>query len=154
MNKDLGKKNNIEVAFESVLAEQDEVPVDLLSRIMSAIFWRQRFYAGSKAAGFLTLSLGSLAIIFFTAQEIILQINQSGILNILSLLFSDLAIVSANWQSFVFSCLESLPVFPIILTSGALLILAVSLKSVVGNTLKLKTGMKYHPEFISGPRSI
>ena len=138
MDKDLRKKNNFEDVLQSVLAEKNNVPVDLLSKIISAIFWRQRVLASLKAAAFSVLSLGSLAVIFFATQEVIWQLGQSGIMNILSLLFSDLAVVLANWQSFVLSCLESFPVFPIVLTSGAALIFFVSLRIVVANTLKLK----------------
>jgi len=122
----------------SVLTETVEPPVGLLSRVMAAILWRQRLYAGLKTFASLTLSLGSLAIIFLAAQEVVLRINQSGILSILSLLFSDLAVVLANWQTFVLSCLESLPVFPIVLTVGATWVLLISLKFVFENTLKFK----------------
>lgn len=146
MNKDSRKKDNFEEAIQSVLAEKAEVPADLFPRIMSAIFRRQRLYAGLKTGGFLISSLGSLAVIFFATQEVIWQFGQSGILNILSLLFSDLTVVLVNWQAFVLSCLESLPVFPIILISGAALLLLVSLKFVVENTVKLKNN--FYPKLI------
>lgn len=144
MNEESTKKESFDEVLSSILAEKVEVPIDLLPRVMLAISRRQQLYARWKAAGFLISSLGSLTVVFLAAKEAIWQINQSGLLNILSLLFSDLTVVLLNWQSFILSCLEALPVFPIILTSGALFILLFSLKFVTQNVLRLK--VNFYPK--------
>lgn len=137
MSEKFEQNDKLNELISSVLAEELEIPAGLLSKIMSAIFWRQRFYAGVKASGFLVLSLISVVALFFTVQETLWQINQSGILNILSLLFSDLTVILANWQSFVLSCLEALPIGPLVLTVGAMLLLLVSLKYVSENLSRI-----------------
>ena len=143
MKQEIKTKKNLEELVSSVLAEDLEVPTGLLTKIMSAIFWRQQLAAGLRAFGLVLSSVGSCLVLFFALKEVGLKMSQSGAWSILSLLFSDLEVVMTNWQSFAFSFLEALPIFLIILTTGAILIMLISFRFIFKNLLQIN----WHPNF-------
>ncbi len=119
---------NFEEILITTLAEDQEPPADLFDRIVFAIDRRRRVYARLKFGGFSLLSAASLSLMFFAFGELGRQINQAGTLKFLSLIFSDLEIVLANWQEFSLSFLESLPILPITLSLAGILILLFAVK--------------------------
>ncbi len=143
MKQEIKTKKNLEELVGSVLSENLEAPAGLLAKIMSAIFWRQRLYAGLRVSGLVLSLVGSCVVLFFAFKEVSLKMSQSGAWNILSLLFSDLEIVMANWQAFSLSFLEALPIFPIILTTGAILVILTSFRFILKNLLQINR----HPNF-------
>jgi len=143
MKQEMKLKNNLEKLVSSVLSENLEAPVGLLDKIMSAIFWRQQLAASLRTLGLVLSSVASCLVLFFALKEISLKMSQSGAWSILSLLFSDLEVVVTNWQSFGLSFLEALPIFPIILTTGAILIMLISFRFVFKNLLQIN----WHPNF-------
>jgi len=127
---------NFEEILMTILAENQEPPMDLLPRIILAIERRQRFYARVKAISFLATFGASFGPLFLAAAELNRQLAQSGTLRMLSLIFSDTLVILANWQTFGLSILESLPIGPIILVSSGVLIALTSLKFILENLPK------------------
>ncbi len=124
------KNKRFKELISTVLTENNEPPADLLSRIMAAIKRRQRIYAGIEIAGFSLSFTISLAALFFGIGELGRQLAQAGTLKIFSLIISDFAVVLANWQEFMFSFLESFPLWPMILTLAGVLLLLISVKFI------------------------
>ncbi len=120
-------KSSFEEQIKKAL-EFQEPSTDLLPKIIFAIARRRRTYARLKFGGFSLLSAASLSLMFFAFGELGRQINQAGTLKFLSLIFSDLEIVLANWQEFSLSFLESLPILPITLSLAGILSLLFAVK--------------------------
>lgn len=137
MKQEIKRKDKLEELVSVILSDNLEAPTGLLNRIMSAIFWRQRFYAGLRILGLVLSSVASCLVLFFALKEVSLQMSQSGALSILSLLFSDLEVVMVNWQAFSLSFLEALPIFSITLTTGAILIILVSFRFIFKNLMQV-----------------
>jgi len=66
-------------------------------------------------------------------RELQSEILQSGVLQFMSLLLSDSAIIITYWKEFMFSVLESLPIFGTIMVLGLVAILASSVKIIYGD---------------------
>jgi len=130
-------KNNPDELIASVLSQDLEVPAKLLTQILSAIFWRQQLYAGLRLSGLALSSIVSSLALFFALKEVVFKMSESGAWSILSLVFSDLEVVTANWQAFSLSFLEALPIFSIILTTGAILAMLVSFRFVFRNLMQI-----------------
>ena len=131
------KESKIDEMLKTVLSESQEPSADLLSRIILAIERRQRFYAIIKVSVSLAGLTVSGGLLFLAAAELSRQLAQSGMLRILSLVFSDTWLILANWQTFVLSILESLPIGPIILVASGALIALTSLKCILENLPKI-----------------
>lgn len=56
------------------------------------------------------------------------DLSSSGFFSYLSLLFSDFSIIAASWQSFIFSLLETLPVFSLTLLFAIVLVFLSALR--------------------------
>lgn len=138
-----------EEVLPAVLSADKEPSADLFDKIMSAINARIRFYAELKICGFLSLFVSSLAGLFFAFGELARQLERAGTLKIFSLIFSDLGTVLANWQAFVFSFLESLPIIPFVSVLGGVLILLVSVRFVFDNLLKLNWHLTFKIKLIN-----
>lgn len=147
MSKHDLKPDKYEQLVASILAANSEPPAFLLPKITSAIARRRRFWAGLEVFGSLALSAASLTGLFFAAGELIRQLSQAGTFSILSLIFSDFMVVLANWQSFALSFVESVPVWPAVLTLGGLALLLVSFKFVFDNLPKLNWQAKLKNNF-------
>jgi len=143
MKQEIKHKKDLEELASSVLSENLEVPAGLLERVTLAIFWRQQLSAGLRTFGLILSSVSSCLVLFFALKEVSLRMSQSGAWSILSLLFSDLEVVMANWQSFALSFLEALPIFSIALTTGAILVMLISFRFVLKNLLQIN----FHPNF-------
>jgi len=137
MKQEIKRKNRLEELVGLILSDNFEAPAGLMNRIMSAIFWRQRLYAGLRILGLVLSSVASCLVLFFALKEVSLQMSQSGALSILSLLFSDLEVVMVNWQAFSLSFLEALPIFSITLITGAILAILVSFRFIFKNIMQV-----------------
>lgn len=124
------KMDKYEELLAELLSPEPALPSGLLPNITAAIARRRRIYARMKLLGFLTLSLASFFGLFFGLKEAMAQMSQNGTLEILSLFFSDSMVILAHWQDFSLSVLESLPIWPIILTLGGILTLLISAKFI------------------------
>lgn len=92
-----------------------EVPVGLFDRIILAIRREQESRKSRKLFFlFFILLIVSCVAAPFSGIMVVRQVNGSGILHFLSMIFTDLTTVVASWQDFSIAVLESLPLAGII----------------------------------------
>jgi len=109
--------------------ETPEPPAGLFAKIMARIYEEERLLF-IKRRLFLSsttflISAGALITVVNTFQN---EFAQSGLFQFLSLLFSDLELVAANWQDFGLAILESLPVMSMMAFLITIFVLLWSLK--------------------------
>ncbi len=86
-------------------------PKDLQKQILSRIEREERRTLAWKAAGCAAGLVLSVALVFASYVELMTEASRSGLFSFLSLMVSDFSIVVANFSDFIFSILESFPVF-------------------------------------------
>jgi hypothetical protein len=106
-----------------------EPPKELFGRIMKRIHREQRLgMIKQRIAIFSVGALASLAAVFPAFQMLKTELAATGFFTFSSLLFSDFAVVSAYWQNFALSLLETLPVMGLVAVFAAVLIFLGSIK--------------------------
>lgn len=108
-----------------------ELPARLLPKILFQIRRQEEAAAKRRLVFFALFFMATLIFTAFAWNLARLQFSQSGITQILGLIFSDFSTVLANWKEFSLSLLESLPVLPAALALGSVMGLLVLFKSVV-----------------------
>jgi hypothetical protein len=84
---------------------------DLKKKILVRIQREERRRLILKAVGFGTMLAGSISLVAFSYFELMAEATRSGLLSFVSLPFSDLSAVLANFSDFMLSVIESFPVF-------------------------------------------
>lgn len=92
-------------------ADLPEPPAELHGKIMRRVARIKRRTLFIKTIGFGMLFVGSAALVAAGYLNLMSAFAQSGFLDFISLLFTDFGAATANFQDFVFSTLESFPVF-------------------------------------------
>ncbi len=83
-----------------------------MNRIMARIKAEQRFLTVKRRVVIFSLGfIGSAAAFIPAFKMMYSNLMESGFLQFLSLLFSDLGTIAAYWRSFVMSLLETVPAF-------------------------------------------
>ncbi|MDD5146604.1 MAG: hypothetical protein PHN39_02590 [Candidatus Pacebacteria bacterium] len=110
-----------EKLFSSV--EPPKIPEGLFGKIMSRIQQEKRYRRLRRRIIIFSFGLiasaGAIIPVFKMAQA---GFAESGFWQFFSLLFSDFEVVTAYWQSFALSLLETLPVMSLIMLSAATLV--------------------------------
>jgi hypothetical protein len=91
----------------------------LLPKILFEVARQRQVSAKRKMAVIIVSFVFLIFLTFLSWSSARLQLAQSGTGQMLTLLFTDLRSVMANWQSYALLLLESLPVFPVILVLGS-----------------------------------
>lgn|SRR3989338_8873239 len=91
-----------------------EVVIDRIAQEERRAAWRQSLFL---FAG----SLGSLGLLGLFGHELLVDISQSGFIDLSSLVLSDVRLVMPYWQDYVLSLLETLPAFSAALALAAAL---------------------------------
>lgn len=116
------------------------------SRLKSAIFRKialeQKRQTKRDLALYRVWSFGSLTLAIYAIFAFGSTILKSEFWNILTLVFSDIQIVAANWNDYAFSIMETLPVISIILILIPFFTLILSLNFYW--TLKDKNNFKHY----------
>ena len=115
-------------AWEKIAATPHET---LLVDIMRVIRQKERIQEQRTAAILAVLLFLATAGTVETFRLLWLQLSESGVATLSSLLFSDFGTIMTRWQDFSFSILESLPVFNIIASLMGLLAVAVLIRAVI-----------------------
>lgn len=105
----------------------------LAGMIMLRIRKEERFFAMRRAGIFFIGVIGSLAAFIPAFSAMQADMAQSGIVQFISLVFSDPALVAGIWNDFIFSVLEALPIMSVAAFLTAALMLLGSLRSFVRN---------------------
>lgn len=101
----------------------------LFNKIMARIGKEQRRLAVKRRITVFSLGLmASTAAFFPTLAMTRNELAESGFLNFVSLVFSDLNAVLANWQNFLFAILESFPTISVIAFLAVIFVFLQSLK--------------------------
>ncbi len=101
----------------------------LFNKIMTRIGEEQRRSAVKQRIAVFSLGLAVSATAFVPTLHMVQKgLVESGFLNFISLIFSDLGAVLANWQNFLFAILESFPVMSVIAFLAVLFVFLQSLK--------------------------
>ena len=103
--------------FLTTDGDMPEPPAGLASKIMRRIKRRERRILAAKTIGFGVLFAGSAVGIVMAYDNLMAAAAQTGFFQFASLFFSDFGAAVANFHDFLFSILESFPVF-----SAALLV--------------------------------
>lgn len=94
---------------------------DLTKKILIRIAKRERQLLFIKIATSASIFIASVSGIFFAWKDLITTLSQSGFFDIASLAVSDFSSISANLPDFIFSMIESFPIFTAaLLLSGVL----------------------------------
>jgi len=105
-----------------------ELPEKLFSKIMTRIHKEQKLSTiRTRLIIFSVTFISSIIALLPTTQALITSFKESGFMEFLSLIISDIEIVFNNWQDYSITLLESLPVTNIAIL---LTILFISLKSM------------------------
>lgn len=109
--------------------EPPEPPAGLFNKIMASIREEKLLLSIKKRLIlFSAVILASVGILIPVVGAFQAEFSQSGFSQFLSLMFSDLGAVIANWQDFGLALLESLPATSLIAFLATLLVLLWSLK--------------------------
>lgn len=109
--------------------EPPEPPAGLFNKIMARIREEKLLLSIKKRLIlFSAVILASVGILIPVVGAFQAEFSQSGFSQFLSLMFSDLGAVTANWQDFGLALLESLPATSLIAFLATLLVLLWSLK--------------------------
>ncbi|MGC9602927.1 MAG: hypothetical protein ABSF47_00430 [Minisyncoccia bacterium] len=112
-----------------VLESELQAPVGLLEKILFSIARRERRSATLKFAAYSCASALVAILLFFSWSAANAAFYRNGTSQLFSLVFSDFQSILANWNYFILSVIESLPVLEIIylLLSVAVLSVLISL---------------------------
>ena len=102
-------------------ADIPEPPAGLERKVMRRIARYERRRLFLKTAGFGLLFATSAAGVVMGYLNLMSALAQSGFLNFASLFFSDFGVAMANFQDFIFSTLESFPVFSVAFLLGGVI---------------------------------
>src|ERR1700722_20075311 len=102
-------------------ADLPEPPAGLQGKVMRRIERYERRVLIAKTVGFGTLFAASAGLVVVGYFNLMSAFAQSGFLNFASLFFSDFGAATANFQDFVFSTLESFPVFSVAFLLGGVI---------------------------------
>ncbi len=123
------------------------VPAGLLEQIMlridaerKTIAMRRRFVLA--AISFLAFSASAIPVWKYFQTNI----TQSGFSQYLTLIFYDFKIVTANWQDYTLSLLESLPVISTVALLAVILALLAALKVMVQYSKSFFSISHFHPK--------
>lgn len=112
---------------------QTEPSEALANKIMLSIHRRERVFAVRRSIVFSVGIIGSLVALIPAFGMMQSDIAQSGIMQFISLLFSDPAVVAGIGNDFIFSVLEALPIISVAAFLTASLMLLGSLRSFARN---------------------
>lgn len=106
-----------------------EPPEDLLEKVLNQIQKEAKILELKRRVFIFSLSTLFSAIAFVPIFQMMQkEFAQSGFLQFFSLLFSDFEIITVNWQNFIFSLLETLPLTSLITFLFIILVFLESLK--------------------------
>jgi len=109
--KNMDIKNNFERTIQSILTQTTvESQTDLVDRILLTIKRKQKNRALIRTVFFALTTTISCFGLFFVWQTESNAIVNSGIGDLLSLLFSDSAVVLNYWREYLFSMVEAVPI--------------------------------------------
>ena len=126
-NTKIEEIDNLLLKHLEIVEPRQDLFFDCLTIINKKKIFRIRMQLAASAISALSLVLG----IVFNWSLIAAQIAESQTGTILSLFFSDLDIVLANWQYYSFYLLESLPIVPIVLGLAGLFIILILFKLLI-----------------------
>ena len=125
-------KKKLEQSFSRI--SPPEPSGDLMERIMAGISKEKKMMAiKRKIAVFSICSFASIAALIPVLSTAKNDIARSGLAEMLSLAFSDPAVIAGAWNQFAFSVLESLPAISISLALMAILVFAASIRYLAKN---------------------
>lgn len=114
--------------------ESSEPPENLFGKIMQRINQERRLSVLKRKLAIVsfaaTCSLAAFVPVFKMAQA---EFSQSGFFQFFSLIFSDFGTIITQWQSFVFTLLESLPLVSITALLAVIFVFLLSLKILARN---------------------
>jgi hypothetical protein len=117
-----------------------EPPENLFNKIITQIELEKNLAKIKKQLAIFSLisslSLAGVILMFSLTQK---GFVDSGFTQFLSLLFTDFEIVSAYWQNFAISLIDTLPIMRIILFAASLLVFVYSLKIISKDISFIKT---------------
>ncbi|MFA5076107.1 MAG: hypothetical protein WC480_01680 [Patescibacteria group bacterium] len=134
MNQDYRKD------YEKLFAhlESIEPPANLLDKIMRRISSKHSLAAIKWRLAIVSVAVISSIIALVPASKMVqTSLAESGFLQFFSLLFSDFQVVTAYWQSFTLSLLETLPIISLTVLLVVVLVFLESLKLLARNYKKL-----------------
>jgi len=108
--------------------EPPEPPAGLFAKIMARIHEEERLLSKRRLFLFSTTVLISAGALIPVVNAFQTEFAQSGLFQFLSLLFSDVGSVAANWQDFGLAILESLPAMNMMALLITMFVLLWSLK--------------------------
>lgn len=83
-----------------------------------------------KTFGYFVAGILSLSGSIFSIKNLIVEFNQLGFFNYLSLMFSDGGVIAIYWKEYTLTLLDSLPMLSIIISFILLFVLSISIKNL------------------------
>lgn len=124
-------RQDYEKLFASI--ELAEPQPGLLEKILCRIQKERNASVRRRIFIFAASALCSIVALVPTFQMVRTDLINSGFIQFFSLLFSDFKTVTAYWQSFAMSLLETLPIMSLIILTSVTLIFLESIKLLVKN---------------------
>ncbi len=122
--------------------ESPELPENLFGKIMQRINQERRLSVLKRKLAVIsfmtTCSLAAFIPVFRMAQA---EFSQSGFFQFFSLIFSDFGTIITQWQSFIFTLLESLPLVSITALLAVIFVFLLSLKILTRNIQDIKVAL-------------
>lgn len=115
-----------------------EPSANLHHKVMLKIHRYERRKLIVKTTSFGVLFVGSISLLVVGYLNLMSAFAQSGFFNFASLFFSDFGSATANFQDFVFSTLESFPVFSVAFVLGGVIAVIWSASHFVQDVLEMR----------------
>jgi len=106
---------------------------ELFLKIMKRLRNEERVLAIKKVVLFSIIFSSSAAGLFSVSKAMITELQTSGLVSFVSLLFSDFDVIKTYWQSFSLAILEAVPAMSIALCLVILLVILQSIKIIFKN---------------------
>ena len=125
--------------------QSPELPGGLLAKIIYRINEERRFLTIRRRIFLFSIGLVGSLVAFIPAFKMAKSgLIESGFTQFFSLLFSDAGIVIANWQSYSYSLLETLPVLGLMALLATVLVFLESLKLLSKDIRDIKYILPHH----------
>lgn len=109
-----------------------EMPVDLLSKIMTRIHNEQQIAVAKRHLVIWTVGLlGSLVALWPAIATLSKSLTETGFGQYFKLIFTDTGIIFAQWETYLLSLLENLPTFGLMEILGVILVVLFISRKIV-----------------------
>jgi hypothetical protein len=116
-----------------------QAPVGLTAKILLRITKRERRILMAKIAASASVFVCSMSAVVVASRDLVAGLSHSGFFQFASLAFSDFSSIASNFPDFVYSMVESFPIFTAAVLLGGIMFSLWSMAAFIDEASLLKT---------------